>query len=207
MGRGVVVIEVGIDRVLVLIALLVLGLDPVLVEEALEEDVLVGQTHGLERGSRLHPQLVGRGAQHIGRGDHARGIEPLAVGIDRLSGGAEMLDRQPDLVGGGGLDPAFWQADQHAGDLGVGLGPPQGLDHAHHRHRAAAEGGEGVVGILIGQGIAQIQVQHGMGWNRLRLGRAGGHDDQQERHPHQEEHEAGEHARRGDQELLHSNPG
>src|SRR3546814_7600168 len=68
-GR-VVVIEVAVDRVLIFVALLVVGLDAVLVEESLEEDVLVGEPGYLERRSRLHPKLVRRGAQHVGGSDH-----------------------------------------------------------------------------------------------------------------------------------------
>jgi hypothetical protein len=86
-GRRVVVVEVAVDRVLELVALLVVGLDAVLVEEPLEEDVLVREPGDLERRAGLHPELVGRRAQHVGRGDHAGGIEPLAVGDHRLAGG------------------------------------------------------------------------------------------------------------------------
>jgi len=55
-GGGVVAVEVGIDGVLVLHALLVLGLDAVLVEEALEEEVLGRQADGLAGG--LYAGLV-----------------------------------------------------------------------------------------------------------------------------------------------------
>ena len=195
--------QVTVDGVFVLVALLVIGLDAILVEEPFEEHVLVGHARHLERGARLHPHLVGGGAQHVGRGDHAGGIEPLAVGGDRLARGAEMFDGQADFVRRRRCDPALRQTDQQALDPSVAFRPPQSLDHAHHRCGASTEGGEWVVGVLIGQGLAQVQRQHGAGRGGFRLRRAGRQHHQHKGHPHQEEHEAGEHAGGGDEELLH----
>ena len=84
-GRGVVAVQIAVDGVLIFLALLVLRNHAVLVEQALEEQILRGHAGHLQRGTRLDPELVTRGGQHIGRGHEAAGIDPLAVGIDRLA--------------------------------------------------------------------------------------------------------------------------
>jgi hypothetical protein len=82
---GVVVVEVAVDGVLVLIALLEVGDDPVLVEEVLEEDVFLRQPHRLERGRGLHPHVAAGRAKLIGRGGDTLRVDALAVGQDRLA--------------------------------------------------------------------------------------------------------------------------
>ncbi len=148
-GGGVVAVEVGIDGVLVLVALLVVGLDAILVEQALEEHVLGGHAHRLEGRPGLHPELVGGGAQHIGRGHRAGRRQSLAVGVDRLARGTEVLDRQPQLIGLPRRQAAFGQADQDALHVRVGLGVAQARDDRHGRQRAPPEGREGRLGVLI----------------------------------------------------------
>ena len=61
MGGRIVAIEVGIDRVLIFVALLVLGLDAIFVKGALEEDVLDAEAGHLEWRAGLHPDLIGGG--------------------------------------------------------------------------------------------------------------------------------------------------
>ena len=125
MCRGIVVIEVAIDGILVLVALLVIGLNPVLVEEPLEEDVVSGQAGHLKRRPGLHPEAVSRRAQHVGRGNHAGGVEALAMGQHPLSRSAEMLDRQAEFVCCGRLYTALRQPDQQRLDPIIGLSAPQ----------------------------------------------------------------------------------
>jgi hypothetical protein len=125
------------------------------------------------------------------------------VGDHRLSGRAKLLQRQPDLVGRGRRHAAFRQPDQHALDLSVLPSAVEGFDHRHDRHGAAADRGERIDRILVGQRIAQVEFQDRLAWRRRGLGGARRHDDQQERHADQEKHQAREDAGRGDEELLH----
>jgi hypothetical protein len=206
LGR-VVTVEVRVDRVLVFLALLEVDLDPVLVEGALEEDVFGGQAGHLQRGGRLHPQLVGGSAQHVGRGHDAGRIDALAVGEHRLAGGAEPLERLPQLVGRRRGHAGFRQPNQHALHPPVALRALQALDDAHHRHRPAADGYQRVLRVLVGQPVAKVELQHGLGGQGLRPGRGSRHHHQQHGHGDDEDDQASEHAGHGDEELLHGSTG
>ena len=201
-GGGVVVIEVGIDGVLVLVALLVVGLDPVLVEGALEEHLLRGQAHGLEGGRRLHPQLVGGGAHHVAGRHDARRIEALAVGHHQLAAAPEVAQGVADLVGGAGGHAPFRQADQQGLHMGVGLRLPQSLDDGGHRQGLAVQEGQGVVRRLVADRPPQVEAEDGVGRRRGRPGAGGDHGDQQDRQADEEQAEAREHAGHGQEELF-----
>ncbi len=201
MGRGEVVVEVGIDGGLVLVALLVVGLDAILFEQPLEEHLLGRQPHRLEGRPGLHPQLVGRSSDHVGRGHRSGRHEALAVGEHRLARGAEVLDRQADLVGFARRQAPLRQADQEPLHVGVGLGPAQALDDRHGGQRMLAEQRQGVLGVLIGQRLAQVEFQHAGG--RHWLGRAEGRKDQHQGQADEEDHQPGHHAGHGQQELFH----
>jgi hypothetical protein len=202
-GGGVVAVEVGIDGVLELSPLLEVGLDPVLVEEALEEDVLGGDAGHLHGRAGLHPQLVAGRADHVGRGDHAGRIEALAVDDHLLAGRAEALQGQAQLVGGAGLHAGFRQADKQRLDPAVALGLAQGFDHRHHRERAPPEARQRIGRILVGQRLAQVELEHGALGHRRRAGGAGRYAHENEGHAHHEDHQTGENAGHGDEELLH----
>ena len=202
-GRRIVVEQVAVDGVLVFVALLVVRLDPVLVEGPLEEDVLVDQAGDLERGAGLHPEFVGGGAQHVGGGHRAGGIEPLAVGVDRLAARAETQDRQTHLVRQSGFDAALRQADQQAADPVILFGPTQALQDRHGRRARVSQAGKRALRGLIGKSFTQVQLEHGVRRRWRRAGGAGQNGDQHEGHANQENDQAGEHARRRDQKLLH----
>jgi hypothetical protein len=119
------------------------GHHAVAVEQALEENLLVGQARHLEGGGVLHPELVGGGAQHVARDHHAIGVEALAVGHHALAGPLEGLDGQPQLLGDGGRHAAFGQAQEQTLHARVVLGLVQGGDDAHDGEIRAAEGCEG----------------------------------------------------------------
>ena len=203
MGGGVVAVEVAVDGVLELLALFEIRFDPVLVEEALEEDVFHRQAGGLQSRARLHPELSGGRADHVGRSHHAGLIEPLAVGDDGLACGLKATQRQADFVGSPRLHADLGQADQQALDPPVALRPMQGLNHRHDGGRAAAEGCKGILRVLIGKRAAQVQLQDHLPRHRRRAGGAGRNDNQQKGNAHQKEGQAGEHASHGGQELLH----
>ena len=99
MGGGIVAIEVGIDRVLIFVALLILGLDAIFVEGALKEDVFNAEAGHLERRTGLHPDLISGGSQHVGRGHDAGGIETLTVAVDLTTRLAERLKGDAQFVG------------------------------------------------------------------------------------------------------------
>uniref|UniRef100_A0A0N4Z2W0 PE-PGRS family protein n=1 Tax=Parastrongyloides trichosuri TaxID=131310 RepID=A0A0N4Z2W0_PARTI len=203
--RGVVAVEVRVDRVLELVALLVVGLDAVLLEGAAQEDAVRRQTDGLEARRVLQPQLIGAGGDHIAGHHRAHRHEALAVGDDRLARGAEAGDRLTHLIGRGGRHAGFGRAHQQDLDVVVGRRLGQDVHNLNHRHAGAAEGREGIGRRLVRQPAAQVELQHRMG-GRRRLGGASRHGEEDQRHDGQDDekgHKPGEDAQHGEEELLH----
>ncbi len=202
-GGSIIVVEVGVDGVLVFFALFEIGGDAVLVKEALEKDIRHRHAGDLERRPRLHPELVGGRAQHVGRSDGAGGIEALTMGDDRPAGFAEMLERLAQFVGFARLHAALGQAHEQRLDPAVALGPMQGLDNCHHRQLAAAEAREGALRLLVDQVAPQVQRQDRLGRGCGRVRSACDQADDQERHADEKQHQPGEDTGHGQQELFH----
>ena len=154
--------------------------------------------------ARLHPELAGGGAQHVGRDRGAGGIEALAVGQHRLALGAEGAERQAQLVGRRRGHAALGQADQAGPSPGRPSRPGAGFARSTCTDRLrpvkAAKGFCGDWSSRDCRRSSASTVRAGAGAGRAALAIS---DQHQERHADEEQHQAREHARDGEQELLH----
>ncbi len=193
MGWRVVAVKIRVYGVFELIALLVFGLDAVFVEGTLEKHGRGGDASHLKRGVRLHPQIAGGGAQHIGGDDHGIRIKALAMGDYRLVGAAHIDDGVADFLGGRRRNAAFGQADKDALDPRIIGGVMQGGDHVHGRKALAGEESEGRIAALVGHFLAQVERQDDGGRHFRLRGRSDHYDraDRQRNKDNQQGHDCG----------------
>ena len=205
-GGSEVVIEEGIDGVLVFVALFERCLQAVAIEKPFEEHGLRRHAHRLKTGLGLHPELVGAGAHHIGGAGKAGRVDALAMGDHQLARATEMADRAAHLVGDGGGHAPFRQTDEQGLDAAVALGGAQSLDDLGHRQGVAGQEGERGMGRLVGYGRAQVQGQDRIGGRLRRAGAGKSQQHDSDGQNDEEQREGGENPRHGEEELLQDQP-